>query len=242
MPNGTLHTGSAPELGAWLVARLGFHPMREIRVDPRAPDDDGLRCWLFTAALLQARVAEDRALASARAACENGWGAASGPERDPAELTAILEVADYPRPEAASRLLVRLGRSLDADYGGSLSRLAADCEGLEELGGRLARLAPGFGPAAVARFLRPLREVWAAADDLPLAASARAAALHLGWADETDDPAHGASILRRVVCGQDGPSLPDLEAALERLGTVACRRDRVDRCPLEARCPQRRLG
>ncbi len=134
----------------------------------------------------------------------------------PEAIARILEQARLPRAEARAGTLVRACRALMERHGGSLARLAADAEGLDELGARIARLARGVGAATVACFLRPLRGLWPAAADLPLSPAAQAAAAHLGliWTGDLD-----------------------LEAALERLGRRACLRGRSERCPLGRDCP-----
>ena len=88
------------------------------------------------------------------------------------------------------------------------------------------------------RFLRPLRERWPAAAELPLTPAARAAARHLGWIDASDDLEGEPSALRRALADLgDSLAFSDIESALERLGRRACVRERADRCPLEAICP-----
>jgi hypothetical protein len=123
---------------------------------------------------------------------------------------------------------------------GTLAALAAESDGLEALGGRLAGLAPGFGRAAVVRFLEPLRDHWIAAADLPLAPAARSAAVHLGWIEEWEDTDGAPGALRRALEAETGaPPLADVEAALTRLGQRACLRERTARCPLRDACPRR---
>jgi hypothetical protein len=136
--------------------------------------------------------------------------------------------------------LARAGRSLAERHGGSLAALAAQAEDLEELGGRLAALASGVGTATVLRFLRPLRDLWPAAAEIPLEPAARAAAVHLGWLAEGADEEGAPAALRAVLLREpEAPPLADVEAALARLGARSCLRQRPDRCPLGARCPAR---
>ena len=173
----------------------------------------------MAACLLSGRADEAAALAAFRALDARGLAspaalAGAGGE----EVASALEESGYPRAGPAAAVLWRACRTLLERHGGSLSRLAAEADGLDELGARLAGLARGVGAATVACFLRPLRPFWPAASDLPLSPAAEAAAEHLDlvW---------------------DGS--PDLEAALERLGRRACLRGRPERCPLGEECPRR---
>ena len=98
----------------------------------------------------------------------------------------------------------------------------------------------GIGRATVLRFLRPLRETVGGAREVPLAPAARAAAIHLGWIDESDDEEGEPVSLRARIArdDDDAPPFADVEAALERLGAASCLRGRVKSCPLGAECPQ----
>jgi hypothetical protein len=228
---------------AALVARLGPHPATRASLSLCPDDDEGLAAWWALAVLLDTRRGgEEPALEALRALSALGplapatWAAAG-----PKALAATGEHAGHPRAEAVATVLWRGSRSLLDHHGGSLRALAQSCEGLDELGGRLARLAPGFGRSAVVRFLAPLRDVWPAAAELPLDGAARAAAVHLGWLAEGEDDAEtGPGTLRaRLAAVEAGPPLHDVEAALARLGRAACLRARVDRCPLGPDCPAR---
>ena len=88
------------------------------------------------------------------------------------------------------------------------------------------------------RTLRPLRPFWSAANETPLADTARAAAIHLGLLDESADPEGDPAGLRET-CAERAPELAfvDIEAALERLGARACRSGRTTRCPFGGDCP-----
>ena len=159
----------------------------------------------------------------------------------PEPVADALADADHAHPERTAAKLVRASAALRQRHGGSMQKLAAEADGLEDLGGRVAALAPGIGAATVAHYLRALRDVWPAADDLPLAPAARAAAAHLGWLDEADDDveADPAPLRAALARETDAPSLVDVEAALTRLGKRACLRGRSDRCPLGQECPLR---
>ena len=222
-----------------LVALLGPHPASALglAVDDPGAGDPELAQWLLAAALADPRLEAPRLAAA--------WDAlrAAGLERAPAGAEAAaferaLRAADHPKPDAAALVLWRLCRGLHERAEGSLSRLAADAFGIEELAGGLLRLAPGFGRAAVVRFLQPLRDVWPAASELPLEPAAVAAAVHAGFASEGDDPEVALGSLRAALRDEaDSPPLFDVEAALARLGRRACRRERASRCPLGDGCP-----
>ncbi|MGH0038228.1 MAG: hypothetical protein ACQGVK_24620 [Myxococcota bacterium] len=225
-----------------LVERLGSHLATAAGLGPDPEDDRELAVWWALVCLADPR-REDaaEALAALRALAERGaltpgeW-ASQGPEK----LAAWLEAAGLPGATRAGTVLWRTGRSLVADYDGSLAGLARGCEDLEELGGRLARLAPGFGRSSVVRYLQPLRDGWSAAAELPLDRAAHAAAVHLGWLSEGDDEEAGPGTLRARLSGAAGaPAFHDVEAALARLGRRACARGRVQSCPLGDACPAR---
>jgi hypothetical protein len=221
------------------VAELGPHVSRRAGLDLSRPDHR--ERWLVLARLCSERVAEDTALAAfARLDADPG----ADPDRlvsaDPARVAAALAAAGLPRAETVAPVLCRSAAALDDGYRGDLDALAAQCDGLDELGGRLAALAPGIGAATVLRFLRPLRDAWSAARETPLAEPARAAAIHLGLLRASED-LEGEPAALFAACARDVPELAliDVEAALERLGAAACRTGRSDRCPLGADCPLR---
>ncbi|MGH0031286.1 MAG: hypothetical protein ACQGVC_15930 [Myxococcota bacterium] len=226
-----------------LVRALGGHPASERRID--LSGDDGLWCWLLLAVLRQAP--EARAEAAFGALAQAGAvGRATLAAAQPAELSALalrLEGAGLPKPEKAALTLVRAARTLQERHGGSLSTLLGEAAGLDETGRALVGLAPGLGPAVALRFLRGLRGLRgrsSAADEAPLAAPALAAAACLGWVDADGDPESAlARLEQRRREDADAPSAADLEAALERLGSVACRTPRPGRCPLADACPLR---
>jgi endonuclease III len=220
-----------------ILERLGPHPTAVLGID--LAEDEALGPWLVAACLLAGRARETvaceayRALARARLASP-----AEIAKADPPALHRTLAGAGYPKPESAALKLVRAAAALEARYGGSVAALASDAEGIEDLSCRIAQLAPGIGAATVARFLRPLRERWPAAREVPLAPAARAAALHLGLLREGEDEEGEPGALRSALLRwADAPALADVEAALARLGERACLRGRSDRCPLGADCP-----
>ena len=221
------------------MAELGPHPAARAALDLARADDRAR--WLVLARLLSERASEEAA-AAALAGLAAGPG--DSPEAlagaDPARVAAALEAAGLRRAEPVARVLCRAAAALRDDYRGDLEALAAGSDGFEDLGGRIAALAPGFGVASVLRFLRPLRDVWPAAREAPLAESARAAAVHLGLIAAGDD-LEGEPAALRAACARHAPELApaDLEAALERLGARACRAERVARCPLGESCPAR---
>lgn len=230
-----------------LVASLGGHPIRELglgelELDVDPEDDDALGAWWSACCVLDARRAgEDAGVAAWRSLARRiAPGVATWAETEPAQLAAWLEEAGHPRAEAVAAVLHRGSRALLESHGGSLSRLARGSEDLETLAGALARLTPGFGRAAVFRFLQPLREVWDAASELPLDPAARAAAVHLGWLDDGEDDEGGPGTLSARLRSMDcSMPLHDVEAALARLGRRACVREQVSRCPLGDACPRR---
>jgi hypothetical protein len=222
-----------------LVARFGGHPAGALGIDLES--SDGPERWLVAACIFGGRIDAEIALAAARALAAAGLAdpksvAAARPEA----LEALLAGAGYPAADRTAYKLWRVCDSLVARHGGSLDSLAAQSEQLEDLAGRLSGLAPGFGAASVARFLRPLRDRWIQAREIPLHPAARAAALHLGLLTEGEDEEGEPGALRAVLREDPAqPSLADVEFALIQLGTIACARDRTARCPLGDACPRR---
>jgi len=164
---------------AALLDQLGGHPARTLGLDLDAPEDRAR--WFVAACLLAGRIPEERALEAFRALegarCATPEQISGAPiER----ICAALETARHPDPESVAGRLARAALGLAETYGGSLEALAAEAEDLEGLGGRLAGLASGVGGATVLRFLRPLRDRWSAAREVPLTPAARCAAVHLG--------------------------------------------------------------
>jgi hypothetical protein len=230
---------AAAELGRRALGLLGLHAAVRAGLDLSESADRAR--WLVLARLLSERADEEVALAAfARLAADPGADAEALVEAGPARVAAALGAAGLRRPEAIAPVLCRAAASLGTRYGGDLDALAASCDGLEELGSRLAALAPGLGAATVLRFLRPLRDAWTAARETPLAEPARAAAVHLGLLRASED-LEGEPAVLRSACARSLPDLSpvDVEAALERLGAAACRADRPERCPLGDDCPLR---
>ena len=228
------HTTLAREL----VSRLGGHPAGELRLDLETPDESDLGGWLVASCLLSSAAREERALAAFRALQRAGLIeprelAAS----DPLSLATHLAGAELPKAELLAQRLLRLSQTLERDYAGSLRTLANRSADLEELASRLSRLAPGFGRAAVHRFLQPLRDLWHSAADLPLDPPTRAAAVHLGLILAGQDEEGGPGALRAALREETAPPLRDVEAALARLGRQSCLREQPSRCPLGAQCP-----
>ena len=219
-----------------LVDLFGGHPSQVLGLELALGGDQDR--WLLAACLLSQRGGEARALEGFRVLMARDLSAPERVAEAPEQLAPALDAAGWCDPEVPALLLARAARGL-CGSGGS-EQLAREAEGLEELGGRLAGLAPGFGRAAVARFLRPLRDHWPAAAEIPLSRAARAAALHLGWiADGEDEEGEPGALRARLRGEPDAPALADVEAALERLGSAACLRGATRRCPLRARCPAR---
>jgi hypothetical protein len=225
-----------------LVERLGPHPAASLGIDPC--DEEEVGHWFVAACLLAGRAEVAAATGAFRALARDGLASPREiAKADPARVARALAEGGYPKPEIAAQKLVRASAALSERWAGSLAALAADADDLADLGGRIARLAPGVGPATVALFLRPLRDAWVAARELPLSPAARAAALHLGLLREGEDEEGEPGALRAALAAQpDAPPLADVESALERLGHRSCLRERVRSCPLGADCPARESG
>jgi hypothetical protein len=195
--------------------------------------------WFAAACLLAGRGTEARAREAFHELERSGGARIDRLSEDDAQrVCAALQRAGYRQPEAVAGRLLRAAASLAEAHGGSLEALAADADDLEALGASLARLAPGIGSGTILRFLRPLRGVWPSAREVPLAAPACAAAVHLGLLREGEDLEGEPGALRAVLRDLGDPlDFADLEAALERLGARACLRNRPERCPLGEACP-----
>ena len=222
-----------------LVERLGRHPAAGLGIDLAAADGPG--AWFVAACVLAER--SPRAAATAAVKSLSGAGlaqpgalAAAGAAR----LQAVLDAAEHPSAEALAHRLVRAATRLGERHPGGFDALAAGCDDLDGLGSAVTALASGVGRGTVLRFLRPFRERWNAAADLPLEPAALAAAIHLGWLSDSQDAEGALNPLRaRLAEAEDAPPLVDVEAALSHLGTRACRRESPARCPLPDHCPLR---
>ncbi len=231
----------APLAASDLIARFGGHPLRELGIDLET--SDGLGRWLVMACLYGGRVDDEvagravRGLAAAGLADPSQIAGAS-----PEALESLLDAAEYPASAVAARMLWRVGDSLVKRCGGSLDALANQSDQLEDLAAQLASLAPGFGAARVARFLRPLRDRWPVACEISLQPAARAAAQHLGLLREGENEEGEPGALRAALRNDpESPTLTDAEYALARLGARACLRNRTAHCPLDESCPARVL-
>lgn len=222
-----------------IIARFGGHPIRELEINLDACN--GLESWMVAACLYHGRVEEDVAARAFRGLdVANLGNSMSIAKRSPVELESLLVSADYPAPDSMAYRLWRISRTLDEQHGGSLTALASESDLLEDLAARLSRLAPGFGAAGVANFLRPLRDHWIQAREVPLHPAALAAAVHVGLIAEGEDTEGEPGALRLALRSDPvAPSLADAESALARLGARACLRDRTTRCPLGDGCPAR---
>lgn len=237
-----------------LTSALGSHPTLLLGLRSGQSDADGaplfsdsaLDRWLVACCLLGHNVELARGCASVDALAAAGIAQPSAiAKAGTLAVEAALVAGGHPKPESSAALLVRVCRTLEERYGGSLAALANGADDLEELAGRLMGLGSGFGRAAVVRLLRPLRDLWPLADEIPLDPAARAAAVHLGWIlegqDEDGSPGALRGFVRSAHCdnAEGTTHFCDVEAALERLGRKACLRERSDRCPLGSGCPLR---
>ena len=220
-----------------LVARFGGHPVGELGIDLETIDGPGR--WLVAACLYGGRIDAGIALAAARALDTAGLADPTSVARArPEALEALLLDAGYPSSDVTALKLWRACDSLARRHDGSLDSLAAQSDQLEDLAARLASLAPGFGAASVAGFLRPLRDRWVQAREIPLHPAARAAAVHLGLLAEGEDTDGEPGALRAALRDDPAqPSLADTEFALTRIGRAACLRNRTTRCLLADACP-----
>jgi endonuclease III len=225
--------------GGELVARLGPHPARRWGLD--LGDDDGLARWLIGACLLAPRGDEEAAGAALAGLGRRGMDgpialAAAGPDA----VAEALRAARFAKPEITAARLVRASTSLIERHSGSLSALLSAADGLAEAGAALVSLAPGLGPATAAEFLRPLRDRFTPAREIPLTSAARAAAVDVGLLRPGEDEEGEPGALRAALAREHpAPDLADVEGALTRLGRAACQRRSTARCPLGPDCPGR---
>lgn len=198
-----------------LVDRLGGHPVGELGIELSA--EGGPERWFVAACVLaerapeKARTAALQALADARLASPEELAKAP-----PDRVFAVLAEANHPRAESLAHRLVRAGTRLGERHGGCFDVLAGECDDLEALGSRISALASGVGRATVLLFLRPLRERWSAAAEVPLDPKARRTAAAFGWLDEDDEEGAQLTLRSRLSGEPDAPALADVEAALAR--------------------------
>jgi hypothetical protein len=235
-----------------LVELLGPHPATTLGLDLDSEDDAPLGGWLVATVLLGGRTPEPSALEAWQRLAGEGLATPAAIGEAPAgALEACLDACRVPKSETVAAVLTRVCRALVDRYDGSIDRLAAEAESLEDLAGRLSQLGAGFGRAAVFRFLTPVRDRWTPANDLPASPAVCAAARDLGWLGEMQDEESAPGTLARWLRNESEPAgvdvdqepsstrarePRDVEAALDRLGRVACLRGRSDRCPLGAHC------
>ncbi len=224
-----------------LVAAVGGHAAGELGLDLASGDDRDLGRWLVACCLRAPGRREGLAHAAFRALADAGLAdPAALAKGDVARVAAAFEGVGVGKPPVLAARLVRAARTLAERYGSSVGALLRRAESLDELGASLTSLTPGFGAAAAAAFLAPLRPLSALADDLPLSPPACAAAVHLGWIDADRDPGTAVGAVREALSHEGAaPAFADLEAALGRLGRRACLRGATARCPLAEHCPAR---
>jgi hypothetical protein len=225
-----------------LVLRLGGDATASLGLDlEQARDADR---WFIAACLLAGRARPPVALAAWRALDREDLAgpaelAAAGPER----VAHALDSSGYPKPEASAIKLVRASAALAEHWQASVTRIGDAADDLEDLGGRLAQLAAGIGPATILTFLRPLRDVWPAARETPLTPAAQAAAVHLGFIEPGQDDEGEPGALRAALAAEvAAPALAAVEAALDTLGRRACLRERATSCPFPEACPLGETG
>lgn len=227
--------GADSDTVAWLIGRLGAHPLSGLGGD----EDGALFRWLLMAVLMSARAPEGLARDAVAALARRGLDSSDALASDAGgAASAVLEACGVGRAAQVSARLVRVARGLEA-AGGSLGALGREALDLEGLAGALGALGPGLGAAAVGRFLAPLRARFPAAAELPVEPAAVVAGVHLGWLPEGSDGESALPALRRCAAGALPPvDAVDLEWALGRLGRLACTRNAARRCPV-LRCPLR---
>lgn len=232
---------------AVLLERLGGDFSHRLGLTLESEDDRELESWLVASCLLGQRLDEAQVEAAFRALREtSGTTLNQIVSVEPATLIQILASTGCKNAaQEAAKLATKLKRaasSLELHYSGSLTRLARQAESSDDLAGRIAALASGIGAATVLHFLRPLREIWRLADEIPLHPAARAAALHLDLLHEGEDEDGAPSVLRARLSAANTTSgqaiaFADLEAALLRLGQRTCLRGRKATCSMHDFCP-----
>lgn len=195
--------------------------------------------WFLAALLFGARISERIAVKTFEEFCHRG---VVSPRRILAvgwdDLVAIMDAGGYARYDfkTATKLLEVCGNLL-RDYGASLNQLHAASDDHWDLEAKIMALGKGVGPVTVNIFLRELRGTWPKAQPV-LSPLARLAAEKLGLLSH-QEPREALEKLQPVKPHghRDDFTLPDLEAALVRLGRDFCRRTRCAHCPLRKWCP-----
>lgn len=232
---------------ATLLERLGGDLSRKLGLALESEDERELESWLVASCLLGQRFDEAQVAAVLDALREQSRITLNQiVSIEPAALAQILASTGCKTPEQeAAKLMSKLKRAasaLELHYSGSLTHLARQAESSDDLAGRIAALASGIGAATVLHFLRPLREIWQLADEIPLHPAARAAAIHLDLLRDSEDEDGAPSVLRAKLSTANEASgqttaFADLEAALLRLGQRACLRGHKANCPMHDFCP-----
>ncbi len=233
-----------------LCERFGPHPVRALRLQPLFANDIHLWLWFVASSIGSRRTPRavvEKTVTTLRDSGRAQPAALAG--ESPQALAEVLHRCGAHRPEEAAPRLLRAARTLMERADGSLSTLARGAEDLDDLARRLLKLAPGIGPRSILRFLRPLRDAWPTAREVPLSEDARAAAVHLGFLRAHEDLEGEPAALRALwlreenaLNGSDEEAaldFADVEAALEQLGAAACRREQPERCLLREACPLR---
>ncbi|MCK4272461.1 hypothetical protein KAX22_07405 [bacterium] len=224
---------------ARLLEHIGGGFARELGIQLEGGREEEVFKWFLASLLFGARISERiavqtfhefcrRGVVTPRCILDTGWDG----------LVAILDAAGYVRYDfkTASKLLQVCGNLLE-HYGGSLTGLHAASRDSQDLEARIIVLGKGIGPVTVNIFLRELRGIWPKAQP-DLSPLARLAAGNLGLIARREHKKalqELSSVGLRELAGAF--SLPDLEAALVRLGRDFCRRKRCPGCPLKSWCP-----
>lgn len=227
---------------AHLFEQLGGQFSQQLGLDLASEDDRALESWLLVSCLRSSRMDEEQAERIFHVLCaSNCSNLQQIASVDAVQIAQALANADCKNPEREAAKFKRAAGALSLHYRGSLTRLAREAENAEDLAGRVAALAPGIGAATVLQFLRPLREVWRLADEIPLHTAAHTAAVHLQLLREGEDAEGAPSVLRAKLYAANEASsqtiaFADLEAALTRLGERACMRKKKTSCPMHEFC------
>lgn len=226
------------QLVSELLEEMGGGFARELGIQLEGGREEEVFKWFLAAVLFGARISERIALKAFEEFCrrgvvtprrilDTGWDG----------LVAILDAGGYVRYDfkTATKLLEVCG-NLFRDYGGSLTQLHAASRDPQDLEARIMALGKGIGPVTVNIFLRELRGVWSKADPT-LSLLAHLAARNLGLVVSQEPRKALKELPSAGLRGALGKFfLPDLEAALVRLGRDFCRRKRCANCSLKSWC------